>query len=166
MQRTNSARHHDERTPEDDVIDKSHHGPALAYLSPDPPSENSFVKIWHKGKYEQAEEEYGEGKWAITSEIKPRGGLMNVRIPAGLAPGPYLLRAELIALHEADARYDENPMRGAQFYPNCVQLMVGGNGTVDLPEGVSFPGAYSYDDPGVHHDVRRPSLPKWPSSPS
>lgn len=82
---------------------------------------------------------------------------MNVRIPAELAPGPYLLRAELIALHEGDARFDENPIRGAQFYPNCVQLMVGGNGTVELPEGVSFPGAYSFDDPGVHHDVRFPS---------
>lgn len=74
----------------------------------------------------------------------------------------YLLRAELIALHEADARYDENPVRGAQFYPNCVQLMVGGNGTVVLPEGVSFPGAYSYDDPGVHHDVRPFPSPQSP----
>ncbi|SPN99234.1 uncharacterized protein DNG_02271 [Cephalotrichum gorgonifer] len=145
--------HHDSRTPTDDVIDKSHHGAALAYLSPDPPTENSFVKIWHKGKYEQAAEPLGQGKWAITSEIKPRNGLMNVRIPADLAPGPYLLRAELIALHEADARFDQNPIRGAQFYPNCVQLMVGGNGTVELPEGVSFPGAYSFEDPGVHHDV-------------
>lgn len=59
----------------------------------------------------------------------------------------------MIALHEADAKFNENPIRGAQFYPNCVQLMVGGNGTVELPAGVSFPGAYSFDDPGVHHDV-------------
>jgi len=59
----------------------------------------------------------------------------------------------MIALHEADAKFNENPIRGAQFYPNCVQLMVGGNGTVELPQGVSFPGAYSFDDPGVHHDV-------------
>lgn len=59
----------------------------------------------------------------------------------------------MIALHEADAKFTDNPIRGAQFYPNCVQLMVGGNGTVELPEGVSFPGAYSFDDPGVHHDV-------------
>jgi hypothetical protein len=34
-----------------------------------------------------------------------------------------------------------------------VQIEVLGNGTVTLPEGVSFPGAYSYEDPGVVHNV-------------
>jgi hypothetical protein len=28
-----------------------------------------------------------------------------------------------------------------------------GEGAVELPEGVSFPGAYSYEDPGVVHNV-------------
>jgi lytic cellulose monooxygenase (C1-hydroxylating) len=69
----------------------------------------------------------------------------------------YLLRGELIALHEGDARYDVNPIRGAQFYPNCVQLQVMGDGTVELPAGVSFPGAYKYSDPGVHYDVSCPA---------
>lgn len=70
-------------------------------------------------------------------------------------PPSYLIRAEMIGLHEADAVYDVNPMRGAQFYPNCVQIEVVGNGTVELPSGVSFPGAYKYSDPGVHYDVSR-----------
>ncbi len=65
----------------------------------------------------------------------------------------YLVRAEMIGLHEGDARYDEVPYRGAQFYPNCVQIEVLGDGAVELPTGVSFPGAYNYDDPGVHYDV-------------
>lgn len=130
----------------------------MAYLSPDPPTENSFVKIWHKGLYELPTEPLAPGKWATTSDIAKNHGKMNVRIPAGLRAGYYLLRAELIALHEGDASYAENPIRGAQFYPNCVQLEVVGNGTVALPstaaEGaVSFPGAYSYSDPGVVHDV-------------
>ena len=72
-------------------------------------------------------------------------------------PDSYLIRAELIALHEADARYDTVPRRGAQFYPNCVQIEVIGDGTVELPSGVSFPGAYKYSDPGVHHNVRIPA---------
>jgi cellulase len=59
----------------------------------------------------------------------------------------------MIGLHEGDAAYNVNPRRGAQFYPNCVQIEVVGNGTVVLPEGVSFPGAYSYEDPGVVYDV-------------
>jgi cellulase len=59
----------------------------LAYLSPDPPTENSFVKIFHKGKYEQPPEALAPGKWATTSEIAPSHGKMNVRIPAGLKAG-------------------------------------------------------------------------------
>lgn len=59
----------------------------------------------------------------------------------------------MVGLHEADARFDTVPRRGAQFYPGCVQISVVGNGTVELPSGVSFPGAYKYSDPGVHYDV-------------
>jgi lytic cellulose monooxygenase (C1-hydroxylating) len=62
-------------------------GPALAYLSPDPPAENSFVKIWEKGLYEMNPEPFGPGKWAITSDLLVNKGHMNVRIPAGLKAG-------------------------------------------------------------------------------
>jgi len=82
---------------------------------------------------------------------------MNMRIPAGLKPGPYLIRAEMIALHEGDVSYIANPRRGAQFYPDCVQIEVGGDGDVELPEdGVGFPGAYGYADEGVVHNVFTP----------
>lgn len=64
----------------------------------------------------------------------------------------------MIALHEGDASYLKNQFRGAQFYPNCVQIEVVGDGTVELPKGVSFPGAYDYSDPGVVFDV---SLHSW-----
>jgi hypothetical protein len=62
----------------------------------------------------------------------------------------------MIALHEGDVSYTVNPKRGAQFYPDCVQIEVTGDGTVELPQGVSFPGAYSYEDPGVVHNVHIP----------
>ena len=79
----------------------------------------------------------------------------------------YLIRAEMIALHEGDVSYTVNPRRGAQFYPDCVQIEVTGDGDVELPEGVSFPGAYSHEDPGVVHNVRsvlhiHPLLPSIP----
>ncbi|KAM7193327.1 endoglucanase B [Rhypophila sp. PSN 637] len=146
--------HHDNRSASDDIIDYSHHGPAMVYLSPDPPADNSFVKIWEKGLYETSDKPYGAGKWATTSDIKANKGLMHVRIPAGLKAGFYLLRAELVGLHEADASYLKNSRRGIQFYPNCVQLEVVGDGEVALPtDGVSFPGAYKYEDPGIVYDV-------------
>lgn len=58
-------------------------GPSLIYISPDPPTENSFVKIWHEGLYEGGT----PGKWSTTSDIAKNGGHMNVRIPAGLKAG-------------------------------------------------------------------------------
>ncbi|KAK0717308.1 glycosyl hydrolase family 61-domain-containing protein [Lasiosphaeria miniovina] len=145
--------HHNNRTDADDVIADSHHGPALVYLSPDPPTDNSFVKIWEEGLYEQGTTPFTPGKWATTADIAANHGHMNVRIPAGLKAGHYLIRAEMIGLHEADANYQKVPFRGAQFYPNCVQIEVVGDGAVELPEGVSFPGAYKYSDPGVVYDI-------------
>jgi cellulase len=67
----------------------------------------------------------------------------------------------MIALHEGDVSYLANPRRGAQFYPDCVQIEVTGDGAVELPAGVGFPGAYSYEDPGVVHNVSKlsPSRP-------
>ncbi|OAL48804.1 endoglucanase B [Pyrenochaeta sp. DS3sAY3a] len=144
--------HHDWRNDTDDVIANSHHGPSLVYISPDPPKENSFVKLWHAGKYENNPFPQ-PGKWSATSDIAKNFGHMNVRIPKDLKAGHYLIRAEIIALHEGEVSYKVNPRRGAQFYPDCVQIEVTGDGTVELPEGVSFPGAYSHEDPGVVHNV-------------
>ena len=49
----------------------------------------------------------------------------------------YLLRGEMIGLHEGEVSYTANPRRGAQFYPDCVQIQVTGEGTVELPEGTA-----------------------------
>ncbi|KAF2280601.1 endoglucanase B [Westerdykella ornata] len=144
--------HHDKRSTNDDVIASSHHGPSLVYISPDPPTENSFVKIWHEGLYEESVFP-NPGKWSTTQNIAANGGSMNVRIPPGLKSGHYLIRAEMIALHEGEVSYLNVPARGAQFYPNCVQIEVVDGGDVELPQGVSFPGAYDYDTPGIVYDV-------------
>jgi hypothetical protein len=79
------------------------------------------------------------------------GGYSVAAIPANLAPGNYLLRHEIIALHLG------NLFQGAQFYVACIQLKVSGNGT-GVPRSkdlVSLPGAYSDHDPGIYdQDVR------------
>jgi cellulase len=98
------SRHHDWRNDTDDVIDTSHHGtptslpnpnptnntpgPSLIYISPDPPTENSFVKLWHSGKYVSNPFPQA-GKWSTTSDIKKNFGHMNMRIPEGLKAGQY-----------------------------------------------------------------------------
>lgn len=68
------------------------------------------------------------------------GASWTVTIPAGLKSGEYLLRHEILGLHVAGTRM------GAQFYPACVQIKVGGTGIKALPAGVGLPGAYNPDD--------------------
>ncbi|KAG8937210.1 hypothetical protein FRC02_003885 [Tulasnella sp. 418] len=138
--------HHESREASDDIIASSHHGPCVVYITPDPPTDNSWVKIQEEG-------EYGPNKWCSTGSLVQAKGKLNTRIPAGLAPGKYLLRPELVTLHEAEVVWPASPGRGAQLYVECIQINVTGSGTVKLPSGVSIPGAYSYDDPGIHYNV-------------
>lgn len=64
-------------------------------------------------------------------------------IPSNLAPGNYLIRHELLALHQANT---------PQFYPECAQLVVTGSGTVSAPADhlYSIPSYASATDPGVN----------------
>ncbi|KAI0043673.1 carbohydrate-binding module family 1 protein [Auriscalpium vulgare] len=79
--------------------------------------------------------------WA-TEVLNDNCGHFTFTIPSGIAPGNYLLRAEVIALHVAST------VGGAQFYMSCYQLSIGGSGTTNPPT-VAIPGAYSAQDPGI-----------------
>jgi hypothetical protein len=63
-------------------------------------------------------------------------------IPMGLAPGNYLIRHELIALHQAN-----NP----QFYAECAQVVVTGSGTAqpDASQKAAIPGYCQQSDPNI-----------------
>ena len=74
-------------------------------------------------------------------------------IPECLAPGYYLVRHEIIALHAAW----EYP--GAQFYPGCHQLEITGSGSTTPSDLVAFPGAYAGSDAGITYDAYSG---KWP----
>jgi hypothetical protein len=70
-------------------------------------------------------------------------GKQTITIPACIAPGQYLLRGELIALHAASSQ------GGAQFYMECAQINITGASASKTPATVSFPGAYKATDPGI-----------------
>lgn len=74
------------------------------------------------------------------------GGPSNVTLPPTLAPGQYLVRHEIIALHLA------NEMGGAEFYPSCTQVNIQGDqsGVAPASDEVTFPGGYSDTDPGIY----------------
>ncbi|KAE8452901.1 hypothetical protein EG329_013173 [Mollisiaceae sp. DMI_Dod_QoI] len=126
-----------------DVIDPSHKGPVMAYLKKvsnaltDPGYGAGWFKIQEAGLTNVASQ-----TWA-TQDLIAAKGEQTITIPSCIAPGQYLLRGELIALHGAGSA------QGAQFYMECAQLNItGGTGTAN-PTTVSLPGAYKATDPGI-----------------
>jgi hypothetical protein len=75
------------------------------------------------------------------------------KIPAGLAPGNYLIRHELIALHQAN-----NP----QWYAECAQIVVTGSGTAqpDSSYKAAIPGYASNNDANIRFNINDHSLPQ------
>ena len=80
-------------------------------------------------------------------------------IPSDLAPGAYLLRHEIIALHFA---WDPSTGDGFENYPYCIQTILSGDGTAVPSETVTFPEVYdpaNYEwyDYSVPWDERDPN---------
>ncbi|KAG9101764.1 hypothetical protein FRC06_002675 [Ceratobasidium sp. 370] len=123
----------------------SHSGPVMTYIAKCPNGCASFkgdtgsvwVKIDQWGWDKTATPPWGSDRLAAN------GAKWDVKIPAGLAPGEYLLRHEILALHVAGT------LGGAQFYPSCTQVKITGSGTKALPTGIALPGAYKATDPGI-----------------
>jgi len=130
--------HHQSAAATDDIVDPTHEGPIIVYLAK---SETGAGNVWFK-IYEDG---YTNGKWAVDRLIANKGRV-DVTLPSDIAPGNYLLRAELIALHGAYA------LNGVQPYVGCVELTISGSGKAN-PSGVAFPGYYSNTDPGMLFDL-------------
>ncbi|EPS43036.1 hypothetical protein H072_2971 [Dactylellina haptotyla CBS 200.50] len=84
----------------------------------------------------------GAGTWGagqVMSTLK-----WEVTIPAALPSGEYLIRHELLALHQAN-----NP----QFYPECGQLTITGGGSGTPGPLVDLQKTYSGSDPAVNVDI-------------
>jgi hypothetical protein len=75
--------------------------------------------------------------------MSPGVGSVNVKIPSCIEDGEYLVRFEHIGLHSASGT------NGAQLYISCAQVKVSGGSGSYSPNLMSFPGAYSPNDPGL-----------------
>ncbi|PKS12289.1 hypothetical protein jhhlp_001589 [Lomentospora prolificans] len=94
------------------------------------------------------------GIWA-TDILISNNNSFSVEIPPTLSPGNYVLRHEIIALH-----YARKPNLGPQHYPQCVNLMISGNGTAK-PEGIPATALYGNpeDSAGLGYDIYQDPLP-------
>lgn len=132
--------YHDNRG--DDIIAASHKGPHTFYIAP--ASSNGSGAVWTK----LCEEGLSGGTWAVDRIIANKGKI-SCTIPSCIAPGNYLIRAEIIAHHESETNYRTNPARGAQFYPSCAQVTITGSGTTSPNQGYNFQTGYTPTDPGI-----------------
>lgn len=123
------------------IIDPSHKGPCIVYMAK---SETGAGKVWFKvfeDGYDAASK-----KFCVT-RLRENKGKMTFKLPTDITPGNYLMRAELIALHEG------HELNGAQPYVGCFEITMGGSGTVNPSNLVSIPGVYTPNDAGIYFNI-------------
>ncbi|EAQ86334.1 hypothetical protein CHGG_07587 [Chaetomium globosum CBS 148.51] len=144
--------HYNPDDPADYPLDPSHKGAILTWIA-NYTAEGGTGALWTK----LAEEGFDGGKWATIKMIENKGAV-DFQLPKALAKGKYLIRQEIIALHMADGRGDDpaRPDRGAEFYPNCVQFEVTGDGNAVPDQEFDFNKDYKYDDKGLFFNIYIP----------
>ncbi|TKW55856.1 Polysaccharide monooxygenase Cel61a [Colletotrichum tanaceti] len=121
----------------------SHYGPTITYMAKCP---NNDCTSWQPGTEAvwfkiQEEGRIDTDVWGATALMTAGNSGVKYTIPECIAPGQYLVRHEIIALHSA-----------AQFYPSCHQIEVSGSGSTTPSGLVAFPGAYKPTDPGMSYN--------------
>ncbi|KAJ5110412.1 Endoglucanase-4, partial [Penicillium argentinense] len=123
----------------------SHHGPVITYLANCGDScetvDKTTLKFFKIDGVGLVDDTTVPGTWGDDQLIANNNSWM-VEIPPTIAPGNYVMRHELIALHSAGTE------DGAQNYPQCFNLQVTGSGS-DEPSGVLGTVLYSSTDPGI-----------------
>lgn len=129
-------------------IDRSHKGPCAVYMKKvdnSAASNNAAGDGWFK----IMEDGYDStaGKWC-TEKLIPNDGHLAAAIPKDLAAGYYLVRPELLALHQAD-KTPADP----QFYVGCAQIFLSSSGSAVPPNTVSIPGYVSMSTPAMTFNI-------------
>ncbi|KAF4342109.1 endoglucanase [Fusarium beomiforme] len=124
---------------------ESHKGPVIDYMARCPgncedvdKNDLEFFKIGQEGLIDMS---MHSGKWAA-DVLVANSFSWTLQVPEALAPGNYVLRHEIIALHGA------GQPNGAQNYPQCFNLKVTGSGDLS-PPGVRGTQLYKANDPGI-----------------
>lgn len=124
---------------------ESHIGPVLTYVANCGTADDACSTVdkttlkWVK--IDEAGIDLDTQTWAATDLIA-NNNTWSVTVPDSLAPGPYVFRHEIIAMHGAGSE------GGAQNYPFCINIAVTGSGT-ESPEGTLGTALYTSTDPGI-----------------
>lgn len=129
------------------AIDISHKGPCEVYMKKvdsaikDQAIGDGWFSIY-RDDYDSASK-----KWC-TEKLITNNGHLSVTVPNDLAPGYYLVRPALLALHQAD-KTPPDP----QFYVGCAQIFLTSNGAAKPRNTVSIPGYVSFNDPAMTYHI-------------
>ncbi|KAI1340964.1 lytic polysaccharide monooxygenase [Xylariaceae sp. FL0016] len=131
---------------------ESHKGPVIDYLA-DCGGDCSTVdkttlkwfKIAEMGQLTLGTGSGTTGRFADDVLID-QGFTWTATIPESLAPGNYVWRHEIIALHSAGSE------GGAQMYPQCFNIEVSGSGS-QSPDGVVGTSLYTSTEAGILHNI-------------
>lgn len=127
-------------------LDMGHMGPCSVYLkkvddaTKDTAAGDGWFKLWDEGYDESS------GKWC-TQKMIGNAGRISVTIPDSLAGGDYLVRPELLALHNIAVKNQP------EYYVGCAQIFLESTGSSGPAETVSIPGYTSMSDPGNQYNA-------------
>ncbi|KAJ1303501.1 hypothetical protein OPQ81_011687 [Rhizoctonia solani] len=121
-------------------------GPMMTYFAQVPAGQTADTFTGEGAKWFKTDEVGKKNnKWVQASLMS--GATFKTKIPETVPNGDYLVRHEIIALHNAENK------DGVEFYPSCFQVRIknsnAGNATVIANPTLSFPGAYTANDPGL-----------------
>ncbi|KAF5673792.1 murein transglycosylase [Fusarium heterosporum] len=131
------------------AIAEGHKGPCSVYMKKvddmfsDSAAGDGWFKVWEDGYNSKT------NTWCVDT-LRANDGLLSVDLPTGLPSGYYLVRPEVLALHNA-------PEGDPQFYTSCAQIFIenGPEGPLEIPEKyeVSIPGYVNKKDPGLTYNI-------------
>lgn len=142
--------------------DCSHHGWTSTYLAPcngdcaevDKTS-LEFFKIhesalidYRQGRYSSGSAQEQTGYWGTDAIFYDNGNTQTVTIPSGIPNGNYVLRTEVVSIHNNGA------VKNRQFWPQAFNIKVtGGKDGAEMPSGTRGTELYNANDDLLKWDL-------------
>jgi len=132
----------------DSYIHNSHRGPFIVYMAKwdqngGLPTGPAWFKIYESGVLKD-HREFWNMEWTSPHGLNANSGGLSFQVPSQLAPGRYLMRFEIIALHDTIK----------QPYVRCADVRISGSGTVQPSSNLlSIPGSINLNDPGFTYNL-------------
>lgn len=146
----------------EDGWDCSHHGWTATYLAPCngdcknvDKTELEFFKIhevalidYRQGRWGEGAKQGQVGYWGTDAIFYGNGNKQTVTIPKSIPNGNYVLRTEVVSLH------NNGPVSERQFWPQAFNIKVsGGSDSAPMPAGKRATELYSANDELLKWDL-------------